>query len=203
MTSKDIAILFALTIVIIVGGYQFYFIPQKHPLRAARYFTYRIEGKIPFKPAWVWVYSGLYYPVIISMILTINSFRQFCYIAINFMMLLMLQMTITFIYPVKAPCHWREQQVGDGYSLAFLRLIHHFDKKPVNCFPSMHVAVAMLTALHLNTNLEYLKSDLVLLVFAFPVLIAISALYTKQHYIIDLPFGALLGVLTYHMGPGL
>jgi membrane-associated phospholipid phosphatase len=29
--------------------------------------------------------------------------------------------------------------------------------------------------------------------FAFPVLIAFSCLFTKQHYVIDMPSGALLG----------
>jgi membrane-associated phospholipid phosphatase len=29
--------------------------------------------------------------------------------------------------------------------------------------------------------------------FAFPVLIALSCLFTKQHYVIDVPAGAALG----------
>ena len=33
--------------------------------------------------------------------------------------------------------------------------------------------------------------------WAFPVLIAVSCLFTKQHYIVDLPAGAALGWLVY------
>src|SRR5437667_177643 len=35
------------------------------------------------------------------------------------------------------------------------------------------------------------------LALAFPALIALSCLFTKQHYLLDLPAGALLGWLTY------
>jgi hypothetical protein len=44
----------------------------------------------------------------------------------------------------------------------------------------------MLTSLHL---LPYLGA----LSFAFPLLIALSCLFTKQHYVLDLPAGAALG----------
>ena len=33
--------------------------------------------------------------------------------------------------------------------------------------------------------------------FAFPVLIALSCIFTKQHYLVDLPFGAALGWLSF------
>ena len=34
---------------------------------------------------------------------------------------------------------------------------------------------------------------------AFPLLIALSCVLTKQHYLIDLPFGALLGWVAYRL----
>jgi membrane-associated phospholipid phosphatase len=54
----------------------------------------------------------------------------------------------------------------------------------------MHTSVAMLTALHLQPQLG-------LAAFAFPVLIGLSCLFTKQHYVVDLPAGALLGWVDY------
>jgi membrane-associated phospholipid phosphatase len=33
--------------------------------------------------------------------------------------------------------------------------------------------------------------------FAFPTLIGLSCLFTKQHYIVDIPAGAALGWLNY------
>jgi membrane-associated phospholipid phosphatase len=54
----------------------------------------------------------------------------------------------------------------------------------------MHTSVATLTALHLYPALGAA-------VFAFPALIALSCLFTKQHYLVDLPAGAALGWFTF------
>ena len=59
-----------------------------------------------------------------------------------------------------------------------------------NSFPGMHVSVAMLTALHLYSGLGDWA-------FVFPLLIALSCLFTKQHYVVDLPTGAALGWVTF------
>ena len=54
----------------------------------------------------------------------------------------------------------------------------------------MHTSVAMLTALHLYDRHGMAS-------FAFPVLIGLSCLFTKQHYIVDIPAGAALGWLAH------
>ena len=38
--------------------------------------------------------------------------------------------------------------------------------------------------------------------FLFPVLIGLSCLFTKQHYVVDLPAGAALGWLAYRVFAG-
>jgi membrane-associated phospholipid phosphatase len=50
----------------------------------------------------------------------------------------------------------------------------------------------MLTAL-------YLQPHFGAWVYSFPALIALSCLFTKQHYLVDLPAGAALGWLAYHV----
>ena len=59
-----------------------------------------------------------------------------------------------------------------------------------NSFPSQHTSVATLTALHLQPELGAAA-------FAFPVLIGASCLFTKQHFVLDIPAGALLGWIAY------
>jgi membrane-associated phospholipid phosphatase len=49
----------------------------------------------------------------------------------------------------------------------------------------------MLTALHLAQPLGPA-------IYVFPVLIGLSCVLTKQHYLIDVPPGAALGWVTYH-----
>ena len=72
-----------------------------------------------------------------------------------------------------------------------LALVQRFDARS-NSFPSMHVSVATLTALHLQGHFG-------LAAFAFPVLVGLSCLFTKQHYLIDLPPGAALGWTVYRL----
>jgi membrane-associated phospholipid phosphatase len=61
-----------------------------------------------------------------------------------------------------------------------------------NSFPSMHTSVATLTALHLAPIFGPW-------VFLFPLLIGLSCVFTKQHYLIDIPTGALLGWLVFFL----
>jgi membrane-associated phospholipid phosphatase len=57
----------------------------------------------------------------------------------------------------------------------------------------MHVSVATLTALHLEAYCPRTGPW----IFIFPMLIAISAIFTKQHYFLDLAPGALLGWMVF------
>ena len=185
MRVSDYVINLILSVILIVGAYQFYFLTQRRPLRAARAFDSPFDERMPYWPAWSWVYSFLYYPAILYLNLIATDARHFTLMAFSFILLLLMQMSFFYIYPVSTPDHWRELNQGVTLSERFLRFVHKFDA-PSNCFPSMHVSVAMLTALHALPTLGPT-------VYAFPALIAISCIFTKQHYIIDLPAGAVLG----------
>lgn len=121
----------------------------------------------------------------------VSDARQFTMLAFSFLMLLFMQMLCFWLLPVSTPAHWRSINTGKTASEKFLLFVQKFDQSS-NCFPSMHVSVAMLTALHAVPSLGAA-------VFAFPLLIALSCLFTKQHYLIDLPSGASLGWLAYQL----
>ncbi len=196
MTLIDIAVATCLTIILILGGYQIYFLPQKYPLKNPKRLLTAMDEKIPFRPHWVWIYSFFYYPFIASIVLTVTDLKQFCYVGLNFLFLLLCQLTIAYFFPVKTPPHWRKYDSKSSLSARFLSLVHYFDKGG-NCFPSMHVATSTLTALHIANNLSDSFSNIVVWVFVMPVLISVSAIYTKQHYIIDIPAGAVLAYLVF------
>lgn len=196
MGFEDYVVNFALAVVLIVGAYQFYFLPQRRPFRAPRLFVNQIDERIPFWPKWVWVYSGLYYPIIIALIFTMGSFEQFNKTAFSFLCLLLTQIICFYLFPVKTPDSWREFGEEKSLSARFLRFVHSFDAQ-TNCFPSMHVSVATLTAIHMAENIAPVMGGSVIVVYAFPILIGLSAIFTKQHYVIDLPAGAALGYANY------
>jgi len=198
MSVLDYLVNSLMTVVLIVGSYQFYFFLQRRHARKPIEFYSPIDELIPFRPGWVWVYTALYYPVILLGVLTIGSFAQFNYTAFSFLMLLAMQLLAFFIFPVRTPAAWREYKLEESLSTRFLGLIQRYDA-PSNSFPSMHVSVATLTALHLYNNLKPFVGQGAVLVFLFPVLIAISSLYTKQHYLADVLAGAILGYVNYKL----
>ena len=92
MKITDYAINLLLSTVLIVGVYQFYFWCQRNHLAAPRELRLRIDDWIPYWPSWVWIYSCLYYPIILYLNFVIDSPRQFTYVATSYMLLLGLQM---------------------------------------------------------------------------------------------------------------
>jgi membrane-associated phospholipid phosphatase len=189
----DYLVYFLITIILIIGIYQFYFWTQKNSFREAREFkATRIDAFFQMRPGWVYVYSGLYYPVIVLLIYVVQDMRQFNYMAISFFMLMLMQMAFFILVPVVTPHHWRELPKTKSVSVRFLKLVQSIDARS-NCFPSMHVSVATLTSLHLIYNAPFLAPW----AWIFPLLIALSALYTKQHYFYDLAPGAVLGWVAF------
>jgi membrane-associated phospholipid phosphatase len=197
MSVLDHVVHLLMAIILIVGGYQFYFLVQRSHLGEPIEFGSQIEDKIPFRPEWVWVYSGLYYPVILLLVFTIKTFSQFSYTVFSFITLLIMQLSVFFFFPVKIPARWRDYDRGQSLSARFLGLVHSYDGLP-NSIPSMHVSVSTLAAFHLDHNLP-IDNSYSSLVFLFPLLIAISALFTKQHYIVDLAPGAVIGYVNYQI----
>lgn len=191
MSPLDIGINLVLSVVLIVGAYQFYFFTQRHWIRPSRRFVSPIDERIPYMPGWSWVYSFLYYPAILYLNLIAGSPVHFLRMAFSFIVLLAMQLACFTLYPVATPAHWRREPDSGARSERFLKFVRNFDAES-NCFPSMHVSVATLTALHAQATLGPVA-------FAFPLLIAVSCALTKQHYLIDLPFGALLGWGAYRL----
>jgi membrane-associated phospholipid phosphatase len=189
MTLSGRLIDLTLSGVLIVGGYQFYFWCQRNPVSEPRVFVSRLDEWIPYRPSWVWIYSFLYYPAILYINAVAQSADHFTRIACSYLLLLALQAMFFVLFPVRTPEHWRSINGRRTLSERFLAYLQRFDA-PSNSFPSMHVSMAMLTALHLAPALGPA-------IYAFPALIGASCLLTKQHYLIDLPAGAALGWLVH------
>ncbi len=190
MTASDYVIDLILSVFLIVGVYQFYFWCQRNQLTAPRELPFRLDEWIPYRPWWVWIYSFLYYPVILYANLTVESPRDFTHLALSYLMLLAFQMVFFLAFPVVTPESWRARDAPRSLSERFLAYVQSLDSR-ANSFPSMHTSVATLTALHLYPNLGAPA-------LAFPVLIGASCLFTKQHYLIDVPAGAVLGWVVFH-----
>jgi membrane-associated phospholipid phosphatase len=185
MKTSELVSQLILSVFLIFGIYQFYFWCQRNALGRPREFRTSLDDAIPYRPGWVWIYSCLYYPVIVYINFVMQSPAHFLHVAMSYVILLAAQMAFFTTVPVAVPVEWRAYNQRRDLSERFLALVQSFDDRS-NSFPSMHVSVATLTTLHLLPQLGGWA-------WLFPVLIAVSCLFTKQHYVIDLPAGAALG----------
>jgi len=193
MTTLDDIVNLTLAVVLIVGAYQFYFWCQRQTKARARSFSFRWDNSIQLRPRWVWIYSGIYYPAIGVVVLSVRDLRHFNYMAFSYLMLLGLHILVFLVFPVEVPLDWRSyESTIPSPSQRFLTFVQAFDARS-NCFPSMHVSVATLTALHTARNLGCSLA----LPALFVVLICASCILTKQHYIMDLPAGLITGWLAF------
>src|ERR1041385_3713781 len=152
MKPIDYLINLVMSVFLIVGVYQFYFWCQRNYVNRPRTLRTPLDDIIPYRPRWVWIYSGLYYPVIVYINFTIESPRQFLHIAMSYILLLLAQMAFFVFFPVATPNEWRAINQRRGRSEKFLAFVQRLDST-ANSFPSMHTSVAMLTAMHLWPHL--------------------------------------------------
>lgn len=198
MTAFGRLVELLMTVVLIVGGYQFYFWAQRRETPPARYFETRLDAMISFDARWVWIYSGLYYPMILLAALSTPSWEAYAYCVGCFLTLLAVQVAFFVSFPVAIPASWRtalpvyEQRRSRPWSMRMLDMVWSYDKLR-NSLPSMHVSVATMVDLTIWENWPiagYIGG-------LFPILIAASALKTKQHYVVDVIPGAILGALVF------
>ena len=186
-----------IAVILIVGGYQFYFLSQRRQLYAPFEFDFKIDDLIPFRPAWIWIYTGLFYPILLLIAVTSDSFAKFNHTVFNFIILLAIQLVLFLIFPTQTPERWRRFDANASLSMRFLALVQKYDSRS-NCFPSIHVSVATLTSIHLFNNLSPALGSYAAASFLFPLLIGTSAVLTKQHYFVDIIPGGVLGWLVYY-----
>ena len=84
----------------------------------------------------------------------------------------------------------RPASLGDGFFAWTLALNYRLDP-PLNCFPSLHVAWGFVAALCCHR----VHRGVGVAALGWASLIAISTLYTKQHYVLDVVAGIALAVL--------
>ncbi len=98
---------------------------------------------------------------------------------------------IYYFYPTTVP---RPDVIGNDIFSYLVRLTYASDN-PFNCFPSVHVLNALLASMYLfsyakKAGVKYLS------VIAF-VLITLSTLFVKQHYVLDAVASSIIGVSMY------
>ncbi len=94
------------------------------------------------------------------------------------------------VYPTAAPRP--DTVIGEGFGVWGLRALYSSDP-PYNCFPSLHVAHSLVSALACSR----VHRRLGIIATMFATLVAVSTLFTKQHYVLDVVAGGFLAMVAY------
>jgi membrane-associated phospholipid phosphatase len=191
-TAFERAIVAAVAMLVILGFYEVYFITQRVTHSRQRSLETVLDRYFKYRPGWVWIYTIFYYAVIMSLVATLGTYAEFVMTTASYLLLLLIQISIFASVPVSTPGNWRRREAPRSASERLLQFVQRIDA-PSNCFPSMHTSVAVLTALHIHHN----TSTPLVVVATYPVLIALSALFTKQHFVADVIVALPIGIVPF------
>lgn len=148
------------------------------------------DEMIPFEPIWVFAYASMYVIVILPFVyvkdhlLYRRMFFSFSLTGLIAYVVFLVFPTYDILRPVSNP-------------FDFSRFLLAFDNKhdsPYNCFPSLHVGFSMTAGLWAYYA-DRSKLGAAILIWA--ILVSISVLFVKEHYIADLLFGATLAITLF------
>jgi membrane-associated phospholipid phosphatase len=145
---------------------------------------------VPLHPTWALVYGSFYLFLIILPVIVVRQQEQIRRTFRAYLMVWITAYICFLLYPTIAPRP--AHVIGGGFAVWGLRLLYDSDP-PYNCFPSLHVAHSFVSAfvcyrVHRGVGIASALCAL---------LIGVSTLYTKQHYILDVIAGIFLACVAY------
>lgn len=148
-----------------------------------------LDLQIPFLPSFILIYLSVYISVLLPYFLVKNQ-KDFQKVVYVYFLGISISFLIFLLFPVKYVL--REEVLGSGFLNSLLLWLYATDL-PFNCFPSLHVLNPFLAGFLVWTFRR--KAGLFILTWA--VLIALSTLFIRQHYFLDIVMGIALAVLCY------
>jgi membrane-associated phospholipid phosphatase len=146
-----------------------------------------LDRLLPVVPAWALVYGALYLFLIVLPVLVVQHHEMIRRTVWAYLTVWGVAYGCFLLYPTAAP---RPDTVpGDGFAVWGLRFLYDADP-PYNCFPSIHVAHSFVSALACHR----VHRPLGRVAFSCAALVALSTLFTKQHYVADVIAGVLLAL---------
>ena len=166
------------------------FIPELANGRAVHGPEIRLDRVIPLQPVWALIYGGPYLFLILLPVFVLRRREHIRRTVLAYLLIWITAYVFFIAYPTAAP---RPAEVsGEGFAVTGLRFLYGADP-PYNCFPSLHVAHSFVSALACFPVHRRLGIAATLCA----ALVAISTLFTKQHYVLDVVAGALLACVAY------
>ncbi|MBI4617077.1 MAG: phosphatase PAP2 family protein [Planctomycetes bacterium] len=149
-----------------------------------------LDAAIQYSPWWEIVYSFVYFFVMLPVPLVAERkfFRRVCGAYVTAMLL---SFACFVAFPVSYP---RPDIVAETFFDWTVLLNYRLDP-PNNCLPSLHIAIAYLAAFvswRLSRPFGWVA-------LAVATAIAVSTLFVKQHYVLDIAGGILVAALAHRL----
>ena len=164
------------------------FIPELLPLHTRYIPELALDLVIPLVPFWSLIYGAFYFFLILLPIFVVRQEDQIRSTVYAYLLIWITAYLFFIFYPTLAPRP--EKVTGEGFAVWGLRQLYSSDP-PYNCFPSLHVAHSFVSAL----TCYRVHRGLGLFAIACASLVAISTLFTKQHYVVDVIAGVVLALI--------
>ncbi len=161
--------------------YGLYLVVNQWPLERYKIFFMPCEEKIPFLPWTIFIYLSLFFQAVIF--LKYLPEKLFWKTMVLGFVILAVHLAFFILIPARYP---RESYPSDNIVLKLFRIIDTSG----NCLPSLHVSCAILFA---NCYCLWKESKFKKVIACiWSVLIILSTLTTKQHYILDILAGIIV-----------
>ena len=178
-------------------NFAFYFSIQSFISHNSLNLLTSLDLKIPLIPEFVWVYHSFIPVLVLTMLGLIKSKRLFLSTLASLCIATIILSSFYVFLPAQYP---RELWQTESHTLSewLLGLTRMIDG-PGNCLPSGHNTFAWLLVLFVaRSNCVKQYSWLKPAFFVWGVLISISTLVLKQHYVFDVISGIALATLCYY-----
>lgn len=178
-----------LLFIIVIGTFLLYF-PVEARKKTERLIKLPLDARIPLIPIFVIPYV-IFFPYVFGTVLGsyLSGDPGFNILAAA---LIIVSLITSLIYLEFPSAIMRPAFRATGELLRIIKFIQKVDS-PNNVFPSNHVAYSLVTTIYLSSALPQF-APLFWLCFVF---IGASTVFIKQHYIIDVPAGALVALLAW------
>ncbi len=146
----------------------------------------RLDDLIPFMDWTIWIYHSQLFFLMFS-VYAIKHAGNLNQIFYSMALASLLSFSIFMLYPTTIP---RLAQTKDGLTAEAFAFLYAIDSA-ANCFPSLHVSLAVLAA----TGVLRERKNLSVFVILWALFITLSTMTTKQHYFIDLMGGLAVAII--------
>ena len=149
-----------------------------------------LDQAMPLWPEWIAIYGSLYLCAFILPLVVVRGRELFRQTMKAYLFVMLASYAGFWFYPTVAPRV--DQAAVDGFAEWALQMFYDIDQ-PYGCFPSLHVAYSFVGALACYR----MHPRVGLAASVWSILIGLSTVYTKQHFVVDAIAGAALGVAAY------